>query len=282
MSKRIKSDPSQNLIVVSDTHSGCQMALCNPEGARLDGGGTYRPSKLQMKLWSIWCEAWDVWVPRVTKGQPYCVIHNGDCIDGHHHNSTTQWSHNIADQLDHAYDIMRPVVEACEGRYYHIRGTDAHVGQSGEDEEKLAKRLGAIPDSDGHHARFELWKRIKGSGLVHFAHHIGTTGSSAYEATAVHKELVEAYTEAGRWGDEPPTVIVRSHRHRQFETRFQSARGYASSIVTAAWQLKTPFCYRIAGARQSQPQIGLTLIRKGDEELHARHFVVHIDRPQEE
>lgn len=289
---------ARNLIILSDTHFGCQMALCPPDGAELDGGGVYKPSRLQLKLWAMWEHAWNEWVPRVTKGEPYCVVHNGDVIDGSHHNSTTQISHNIEDQLRLAQKVMRPIVEKCDGRYWHIRGTDAHVGQSGEDEETLARSLNAKKDKEGRHARFELWKRMPGYGLVHFAHHIGTVSSSAYESTAVYKELVEAYVEAGRWGDEPPQVVVRSHRHRNFETRIacnvhkdgkrtrvndvDEEGGYAIAMVTAAWQLKTPFAYRIAGARQTQPQIGLSIIRAGDEELHARHKVWRIERPQEE
>src|SRR5260370_29961508 len=44
----------------------------------------------------------------------------------------------------------------------------------------------AIPTPDGQHARWELWKQV-GKGLVHFSHHIGTTGTNHYESTAVHK-----------------------------------------------------------------------------------------------
>lgn len=276
------SAAKRNLVFVSDSHIGCQVGLMHPDGAELDAGNSVQSTRLQKKLWSIWEEAWGEWIPRVTHGEPYTVIHNGDAIDGVHHNSTTQWTHNITDQLRHAEKILKPIVDGCEGRYFHVRGTDAHVGQSGENEEKLAKSLGAKKDENDRHARFELWIRIPGHGLVHAMHHIGTTGSSAAESTAVYKELVESYVEAGRWGDEEPRVIVRSHRHRNFEIKVPCKDGQALSIVTPAWQLKTPFCYRVAGARQSQPQIGLCIVRAGDEELHSRSFVKHMERSREE
>ena len=176
------------------------------------------------------------------------------------------------------------MVERCEGRYSHVRGTEAHVGQSGAEEERLAQRLGAIPNEQGQHARWELWKRL-GGALIHFSHHIGTTGSSAYESTAVYKEMVEAFVEAGRWGDEPPQVVGRSHRHRCLETRIPTKDGYGISVVTPAWQLKTPFAHRGAGARQARPprpRIGGGLIRHGDEELPTRFKVWRIERPREE
>lgn len=257
-----------NLIVISDIHSGCRMGLCPPGGVSLDDGGEYRLSKFQRRLWKFWREFWDVWVPDATRGEPYAVCFNGDGVDGVHHQGTTQISHNLEDQQDIAYALLKPVVDLCEGRYYHIRGTEAHVGKSAREEESLAKRLGAIPNSEGQYARYDLWKRV-GPSLVHLLHHIGTTGSQAYEATAVHKELVESFTEAGRWDERPPDVIVRSHRHRHIETAIPTAKGRAIAVVTPAWQGKTPFVWRIPGGRLATPQFGGIVVRHA----HGRTFV---------
>jgi hypothetical protein len=267
----------KNIVVVSDTHIGDALGLCHPDGADLDDGGTYQPSAVQKKLYAVWDEFWGDWVPKVTHDEPFIVVHNGDAIDGVHHGSTNQWSHNLADQSEHAYKLLKPVVDSCEGRYYHIRGTEAHVGKSGTEEERLAKRLGAIPNETGQHARYELWLRLKGK-LCHFLHHIGTTGSAQHEASAINAELAAMYTNAGRFGHEPPTIICRSHRHRNAEVRLPAEDGYAISMVTACWQLKSAYAWKIAGARVSTPQIGGSLIRAGDEELHTRHFVRELGR----
>lgn len=271
-----------NLVVISDTHCGCRLGLCPPEAA-LDDGGTYQHSKLQAKVWNMWEEFWGEFVPHATSKEPYAVIHNGDAIDGVHHNSTTQISHNIEDQIEIAYNILKPVVEKCEGRYYHIRGTEAHVGKSAVHEEALAKRLKAIKNEEGQHSRYELWKYC-GPALVHLLHHIGTTGSQAYEATAVHKELVESYVEAARWGRKPPDMIVRSHRHRYFRDEIATGTkiGHAEAVVTPAWQGKTPFTWKIPGARLSLPQFGGIVIRYHDDELYIRRKVWTIDPPKPE
>jgi hypothetical protein len=271
----------RNIVCVSDTHVGCKLALMHPDGATVDEGNVVHPSPIQRKLWAVWEQFWGEWVPAVTHGEPFAVVHNGDAVDGVHHNSTTQWSHNLADQRAHAEKILRPVVDACEGRYYHVRGTEAHVGKSGTEEEQLAKALGAVASADGHHARWELWKRI-GDRLAHFSHHIGTTSSAAHETSAVNAELASCFNEAGRWGHEPPAIIVRSHRHRCSEIRLPSQWGYATAFVTGAWQLKTPYVFRIPGGRNSTPQIGASLIRHGGEELHTRHFVRDLGRPTPE
>lgn len=272
----------KNIIVISDTHFGCQLALCPPV-VQLDNGGTYQQSVMQKKMYAYWLDFWTKWVPKVTKGEPYYIVHNGDVVDGVHHGSTTQISHNLKDQAQIALQVLGPIVNnpKCAG-YFHIRGTEAHVGKSAATEEGIAAALGARADDKGNCARWELWLDLDGH-LLHFTHHIGTTQSASYESTAVHKELVEAYTEAGRWENQPPDMVVRSHRHRQYEIKIATKKGYGLSIVTPAWQLKTPFVYKLGMGRSSQPQMGGYLIRVGDEDgLYTRFKVYEIERPKTE
>lgn len=287
--RTIKRSPRyiNNLVVISDTHCGCKVALCPPGGVDLDDGGQYHASPLQLKLWKYWRKFWDEFVPEATRGEPYAVIHNGDAIDGVHHHSTTQISHNLTDQKRIAYDVLKPVVDLAEGRYYHIRGTEAHVGKSANEEESLAKELGAIPNNENQYARYDLWKQIGDHHkfLVHCLHHVGSTGSQAYEATAVHKELVESYIEAARYSNQPPAIIVRSHRHRSIETAIpvqlpggEGETSTARAVVTACWQGKTPFAWKIPGARLSTPQFGGLVIRYAHDELFVRSKVWSLDR----
>jgi len=284
-----------NAIIFSDVHASCQLAVCPPVeielgedgkylpigGVKLDSGGTYMPSDVQMKIWPCWDEFWGVWVPMVTKGEPWVAVLNGDGLDGTHHNSVTQITHNLADQQKIAEMILKPVLTAphCEG-YYHIRGTEAHAGKSGQYEELLARSLNATPNSHGQYARDELWLRV-GKSLVNCMHQIGTTGVAAYETTAVHRELIAMYTEAAQWGDEPPDISVRSHRHRYSETRIPTNKGYGIGVVTPGWQLKTPFVFR-TGMKHSTPQLGGILVRQGDEEAFCRSRIWPLGRPKTE
>jgi hypothetical protein len=281
-----KKKQINTVVVISDSHFGCKLAIMHPDGAETDEGNVVLPSKLQRKVWDVWEEFWGEQVPIMTQGEPYIVVHNGDVIDGVHHNSTTQWTHNLEYQRRHAVKVLKPVVDACEGRYFQIRGTEAHVGRSGTDEETLAKTLGAVPNDQGNHARYELWLRL-GGRLIHFLHHIGTTSSSAHEASAVNAELTAHYMEAARWHEEPPSVIVRSHRHRFIKVELAAydplspGRGRAVALVTPCWQLKTSYAWKIAGARVTQPQLGGIVIRAGKEEMYTREFVVPIGRSPE-
>ncbi len=273
-----------NVIVISDLHAGCRLGLC-PGIVSLDDGGEYRSSTIQAKVYDMWREFWDEWVPMVCREEPFAVVCNGDALDGVHHGAVTQISQNLVDQKRIAYNLLKPVVEACEGRYFHIRGSEAHTGKSGMMEEELAEQLGAIPDSDGKFARWELYLKV-GEALAHITHHIGTCGSLAYETSAVQKELEQCFVSAARWGQDPVNVVVRSHRHRNIETRIRARIGgrdtFATAFVTAGWQLKTPFVYKIAGGRVTLPQIGGSLIRYGNEDVFSRHQVWTVDRPKVE
>jgi hypothetical protein len=77
-------------------------------------------------------------------------------------------------------------------------------------------------------------------------------------------------------------VVIRSHRHRAIQIIIPTDTGLGISMTTPGWQLKTPFVYRVAGARVSMPQIGGCLVRQGDEELHTRIFYRSIGRPRTE
>lgn len=292
MAKRRKSNAHvRNLIVVSDTHAGCRTALVHPDGAWLDGGGRYMPSDFQRKTWAWWEEFFGSWVPDVTRGEPFDLVVNGDALDGVHHRSTTQISHNMEDQQRISEAVLKGPVEQCKasgGRYFHVRGTEAHVGQSGEFEERLARSLGAVPNGEGQFARNELWKRVGDPSshvhapLVHLLHHVGTTSSAAHESSAVNAELAAEYVEAARWGRVPPDYVVRSHRHRCIAVSIPAKRGRAVSIVTPAWQGKTPWVYKIPGARLSEPQFGGILIRQGEEVFYHQEWVKSFERAKEE
>ena len=280
--RKIKGN-APNLVVISDIHAGCRLGLCPPTGAKVDDGGTYLPSKLQLIVWEWWREFWDEWVPLVCRKEPYDVLFNGDALDGVHHGSTTQISHNLNDQFRIAMEILEPIVDKAR-KYYHIRGTEAHVGPSGVEEERLAKALGAEPNEEGQYARYELWKQVgnENGPLVHAMHHIGTTGSAAYESSALQAALTAEFVEAGRNRVSPPDYVGRAHRHRYLKVQNPSIRSEAATIVGPGWQLKTPFTYRIAGGQVSQPQFGGYLIRQGSEEFYSRFKRWELSRPKVE
>jgi hypothetical protein len=269
-----------NLVIVSDTHGGCQFGLCPPDGVPLDGGGRYRPSKSQLLLWEFWQEFWGKFVPEATHREPFDVALDGDIFDYRHHNATSQFTQNVADQLRVGHMIFDPIRSRCR-KMFIVRGTEAHTGPSGELEETFARQMQTEQDDSGLYSRFELRLRVGGRGRVNIMHHIGTSGSNNYESTAILKELVEMYVEAGTWGLEPYDAVVRAHRHRYMMITRPSKNGYAYSVVLPGWQLKTPFVARI-GMKLSRPQFGGVVFRQGDNDFYHRAYVRSVAPPKEE
>jgi len=271
-------DYINNLVVISDTHCGCKMALCPPK-ITLDTGGTYEASAFQAEVLKCWNEFWDDWVPKVTRGEPFDVVLNGDAMDGRHHGSSTPITNNLADQQNVAYEILAPIADRAND-FYFIRGTRAHTGESAENEERLAEALMAVRHpATGRRSSYELYYKLGGKCLVHLSHHIGVTSSQAYASTAPTKELTEFFADSAMWRKQPPDVIVRSHRHRHIEIKVPTGNTYGIVFVTAGWQLKTPFVFMMPGGRTTQPQIGGSLIRQGDEEHYTRHRTWSTKRP---
>lgn len=264
----------RQVVVVSDLHCGCQVGLCPPR-VRLDSGGTWRRGPTQEFIGQVWDKLWNVWVPNATRGEPFAVVINGDAMDGAHHGSKTQITQNLADQENIAYEMLAPVMDKCKGNLYVVRGTEAHVGQCAENEERLARRLGAIQNQIGNHSDYELWMDLAGK-QVHFTHHIGTTSRVAYETSALMGEFAEMCVDAALSHRQPPDVVVRSHRHRHIEVRKPSANVYGITFTTAAWQARTPYVWKVA--RVGDPQFGGSLIRVGDEEIYTRHMIEFLPR----
>jgi hypothetical protein len=250
-----------NMAVISDLHSGCQTALC-PPNIRFDGGGRYKLNRIQRQLWKHWLDYWE-WKKSIIKKEDFVLVLNGDALDGRHHNNVSTISNNLATQSKIAYELLKPQVDKA-AEYYHIRGTEAHAGQSAEQEEMLAQSLGAIPDRDGNYARWELNITIgkKSKKRCNIMHHIGTTGSQAYESTAVMGELVDSFAEAGRTNDIAPDYIIRSHRHRYISVTIASGKGRRTACTTPSWQGKTPYVWRLKGARQSLAQWGGIIVKE--------------------
>lgn len=269
-----------NLICISDTHIGDQLGLCR-DNFRLRHGGVYHASKFQRAVAECWDNFWDRWVPMATRNEPYAILMNGDMLEGRHHHATHPISNDKADQEAMGYELLAPLAEKCDGRFYYVSGSTAHAGEAGEDEERLAKRIGCIPDESGNHSRFELYIDVSGC-LVHASHHIGVSGSMAYETTALTKEYNEFCAESARWGRPIPDILVRSHRHRHAEVRVPTSRGYGIIFVTSAWQLKTPFLFKTPGGRVTTPNVGGSIIRSGDEEFYTRHKTWETQRTKTE
>lgn len=264
------------IAVVSDLHVGCGLAVMPADGVSVDGQQTVFPSPFQQAMNGWWSEFWE-WVEDETDGR-YAVVVNGDLVDGVHHQATTQWTHNMDVQRSACVELLKPVRKRAE-RFLIVRGTETHVGGSGQHEEAIARELDAEKSASGTHSHWEIYYRL-GKHLVHFSHHIGVTSSPFAESGALNREMVQGYVEAGRNGDEPPAILIRSHRHTCGVFGHPSRHGMTWTATTPAWQGKTPYVHRTA-ARMQRPQIGGMLIVAGDNAPYCKPWVRFFSRPEE-
>lgn len=253
----------KNVVVIGDTHCG-SLAAIMPKHFRLANGAMQEQSLEQEMLWNWWLEFWS-FVRRVTNGEPYVLIHNGDIIDGAHHSCVQLVTNNISYQRKMAIQLLKPQVEKAVA-FYSIAGTAAHAGQSNADEESVAEQLGSVPDEKGRFCRQDLWIEM-GKDLVQFAHHIGTTSSQAYKSSPAMRLMASMYGAAGEWGFKPPTIMIRSHAHDYVEVKRPNCR----VIVCPAWQLKSDWMWGKDTA--SLPIIGGLVIKQGEEGIHIREFI---------
>ena len=276
-----KPRTTRPLVVVSDIHVGCGLAVMPPGGFTDDTGVEHKPSRLQRKLETWWKDFW-LWV-EVEAGGEYDVVVNGDLIDGIHHENATHWTANLDVQVQASVALLRPV-RARAKRFLVVRGTETHTGKSGQHEEAIARELDAEKSPDGTFSHWELYYRM-GRYLLHLTHHIGTSSSPFAESGALNREMVFGYVQSGRSGKTAPDVYVRSHRHTCAVFSHPSERDddpirMTTSVTTPSWQLKTPYLHRSA-ARMQQPQIGGVLIMAGHNTVYAKPWTRFISRPAE-
>lgn len=247
------------IICVSDLHVASTFGICPPKGMRLDGGGHYEASKFQQGLLKAWDHFWNEFVPYTTKGYRIAAIEiNGDVVEGIHHNRTGIIGTTWTEMENAAVELLEPLRKLGDNLFC-IRGSEAHAAPMAESEERIAKRLGATPTETGEFSHWQARIQPEGSHtLFHFAHHIGTTSSAAYETSAPMREMIAAFVEAAQWEQGLPDIVVRSHRHRFTLVPLPGTRDgiyrrrYA--VITPGWQLRTPHVERIDRLRI--PHIG--------------------------
>ena len=257
------------IVCIADTHIGSMTGLCPADGINLDGGATFAPNPFVKEMWRVWLHFWGKYVPEVTRGaSQVIVVHNGDIIDGNHHNAVDFIS-NVNDQESAAIQLFRPVAKRWP--LYIIRGTEVHCDKSNQSTERIAAALGAVRDETINSASWlQLWLQVEGV-VLQFAHHIGVTSSAAYESSAPMRELVAGLVESTQWGAPMPDVVVRSHRHRYIKVEIPSHKGSIQATITPAWQLRTPFVERID--RMRMPHIGGLVMLCEDGKCQINHII---------
>lgn len=229
--------------IVSDVHAGSQLAPCPPT-VRLDEGGNYTASKAQRWLLHNWHDYWKkVEAERDKHKADFFLLSNGDATEGNHHQTTQILSGNLEAQTYVVQELFAVPMALKPDKVFVVRGTEAHVGASGQSEEALGRHLKAEREPETH--TWSWWHlRLTIHGVrIDCQHHgrVGTRpwtrgsgiGALAFQIWAEHAENDEPY----------PHLAIRSHRH-QYADSFGMYK--TRTIGTPAWQLKTSHAHKVA------------------------------------
>jgi hypothetical protein len=227
----------KHIIGISDTHVGSTVAVW-PDGFVTATGNALLPNPIQRWYLNCFEEFIHDWVPKVTNGQPFALVCNGDTIEGIHHRSKQIVTHDVGDQLSAFIALFGPLIGKAE-KVFLTLGTECHTQQS---ECFIGKELGAEIDPEtGLHA-FDVLRLEKWGKLFSFQHHIGTTARKWTAATAPMAALANERLEAIDAGRRPPDYVVRAHRH--VPGVYWDDSGHAA-VITGAWQSKTRHTHKV-------------------------------------
>ena len=243
------------VILIADTHINSKLGLCAPNIID-DDGNEVKQNVIQKWLW----QSWNSFIEDVkrTIGDTYTtVIFDGDIVDIDAKNRSGQMlSRNPSVVKKAATMVIDPMVELAD-KVFFIRGTEAHTGNSGWMEELLAEhytktvRDGLTGNYSWNHLRAEF------SGVkLDVAHHVSMGTLPWTYANAAAKLVQVTKYEYMEWGETPPDIVVRAHRHQHAETGTTfSTRG----VCLPGWQWLTTYLYRL-GKENTKPHIGGSIV----------------------
>lgn len=253
--------PKRTLIaVISDVHAGSSVALC-PERIALDDGGEYVASTAQRWLWQNWLAFWRrVESERRAQQAALYVVVNGDLTEGNHHGTTQIVNGNPTAQAAVVNACMKPVLALEPDRMFFVRGTEAHVGVSACQEERIALGLqkdGRPVEGDPAIGTASWWhlKMLVHGHRLDIAHH-GRMGTRPWtKHTGVGTLAAQIFYEHCARSEPYPALAIRSHYHRYADS---GSLHPVRVVQTPAWQLATAYVHKVAP--DSMADVGGVLI----------------------
>lgn len=231
-------------VVVSDFHSGSNYALMVNREWR--GKHTSHVPSTQQRHIRERFETFCSEVAAMRKGKRIRLIHNGDAIDGDHHNSGDVCSILPLEQADIHIELMAEFQKKIDWQagdeLYYTRGTHIHVT---EYENYIGKELNAVMCGD-----FYSWDflQLESNGaLSWFVHHGPSAGAGPNEGNQARNWLRNIYFDALKDGRRIPDIIYTGHVHvptySTYIYRKQMNFGVLHGIITPSWQMKTTYAW---------------------------------------
>lgn len=237
------------LAVPSDMHTGGSTALFPRGGFIGEGNESNRisPNEKQKEIYPVFVRLAGE-VAKARKGKRLIVVNLGDAIDGLHHGSLQESLFKVKDQCDaHVLlmnEFLRRVGFGKGDELYYVRGTEVHVG---ENENDMARELGAVQSESGLHVHEILELNINGMKHV-FAHHGKQRGAGQNEGNALRNFLRDIRSDRQKDGLPNIDALWSGHTHghtyANHITRTPGGNFHVlHGIICPSFQAKTRYAY---------------------------------------
>lgn len=241
-------------VVMSDMHSGSNYALFLKNPWQGTKGNNHTATSWQVEIRKQF-ERYAEDIRQARQGKQVKLIHNGDAIDGDHHQSGDVCTTNALEQAKIHIDLMTEFQKLIDWQagdeMHYTRGTQTHVNQF---ENYIGEEMNAVPCGDFYvHDALEL--ETNGTYSL-FAHHGPGRGDGANEGNSMRNWLRNMQQEATKDGTRIHDNVWTGHVHYptyssyiwREKMNFRTMHG----IITPSWQLKTSFGWQVASTKRAK------------------------------
>lgn len=265
------------IAIPSDMHTGSSTALF-PNRFWQDEHQNHTPNQKQKEIYAVF-ETCMQYARERRKNKRLIMIHNGDSIEGVHHNSSQICVFNKDSQAELHQELMDTFLQKAKfdkssgDRLFYVRGTETHV----EDKEAvIAKDLGAEKTPDGNYVFDHLELTVNGR-LIWLVHHGKGRGRGAAEGNTLRNFLRDVHYDCEKVGKRTPDIVVSGHVHAPTYSNYVYRKGndfqIMHGVICPSWQAKTRYAYKVAPVDVNE--IGCVFIEitaSGD--IRVPHFIL--------
>lgn len=211
---KTKSSGERDAIIIplSDMHSGSNYALFLDRFWEGKNGLNHNATSKQQIIRAKWEEAKKE-MAKEREGKRVIIVHNGDAIEGVHHNNVDVCTHDLNEQAQIHIELMSEFQKAIHwqrgDQIYYVLGTATHTLDIEND---IAEEMNAQQLPDGSKAAGHLSLNINGRDAW-FVHHGPGSGKGANEGNAIRNALRDLYVDSMKMGVRAPDIVYSGHTH---------------------------------------------------------------------
>lgn len=237
------------LVVLSDLHTGSNKALFPNRFWKGKNGNNHTPTSQQVSLFEKFQEI-SLKVRQARKGKRVVLVHDGDAIEGVHHNNIDVCTRDVTEQAAVHVELISHFQNKIDwqrgDKLYYVTGTETHTADKEDD---MARELNAEQGDDDLYMHNHLELVVNGRPIW-FVHHGPPAGKGANEGNAVRNWLRDIYWDAKKDNNQPPAMVFTGHVHTPtYSAYIANDKGVyflMHGIICPSFQAKTRYAHMAA------------------------------------